>query len=119
MEIVEARSLVTFGGLSAYRAKERGIYNNSFDYYLDIESLSMALGMPYRNCKESLEMVAKESLVTVYLENGGRKLAIRLKDMNLVYSCFVERIDSHLLYIIKSKVKGLQEEIELEGGNRK
>ena len=119
MEMVEARNIFSFGGLLAYRAKERGIFNNSIDYYLDIESLSMTLGMPYRNCKESLEMVAKESLVAVYLENGARKLAIRVKDMNLAYSCFAELIDSHLLGIIKNKVKGLQEEIELERGNRK
>ncbi|WP_441913580.1 hypothetical protein [Paenibacillus sp. MCAF9] len=119
MQIVEARNMITFGGLNAYRAKERGLFNNSYDYYLDLESLSMALGLSYKSCKESLEMVAKASLIFVYLENGSRKLAIRVKDMKLVYSCFTERIDSHLIGVIKSKVKGLLEEIELERGKRK
>ncbi|OBR66721.1 hypothetical protein A7K91_00105 [Paenibacillus oryzae] len=119
MEMVEARKVISFGGLMAYKAKKRGIFNNAVDYYLDIESLSMALGMPYKNFKESLEMVAKASLVAVYVANGSRKLAIRVKDMNLVCSCFAERIDAHLLSVIKSKVKRLQEEIELERGNRR
>jgi magnesium-transporting ATPase (P-type) len=103
-----------YNGLTAYRAKEKTLYNRNQAVYIDTKSLANIIGISHHQLLFYIELniTARTAMQHISLDGLKRAKALHIIAINHLYSVLTDNIDAKTLADIKKQVNSLLQIIE-------